>query len=101
MNANQLQALQDQVDRQALQNQVDMLAGLTPDQRRQWFVGILTRLDTQLDEGRTFEKWLLGLADVLRGRAAFGKWPKKWPASSSSVRSSIRAAEHDTGIDDD
>jgi hypothetical protein len=70
----------DQVDRLAV-----MLADLGADDRRMWIIGLLTRIDKRLDAGRPFERELLELADGLRGRAAFGHWPKKWPGASKQA----------------
>jgi hypothetical protein len=96
MNDDELQALQHQVDDLAM-----TLGKLDADERRQWVVGLLTRIDHQLDGGRPFERWLLGLADVLRERAAFGQWPRKWAGSSSSASSSTPATADDQDQDDD
>jgi hypothetical protein len=77
MNTDDQQVLQHQVDDLAM-----TLAGLGADDRRMWLIGLLTRIDHQLDGGRPFERELLGLADVLRERAAFGQWARKWAGAS-------------------
>jgi len=94
MNGDDQQALQHQVDDLAM-----TLASLGADDRRMWLIGLFTRIDQQLDGGRPFERELLTLADVLRERAAFGQWPRKWPGSSSSPSSSTPATDDDQGDD--